>query len=164
MSDTWAQLATLLFGVRMVAVLVALIRTDLPGYSRVFIGWFGPRGIGTVVLGLLVIERGDIEHADLLTQAGVIAVTLSHVHTPLVFGAAHCGDPIDDDLPLADPDIASVEEAGGEELEEQPGIAGKDCEQHQRGIAAHDRVDRVLDVCRKRLRPGGDPAAMIFIA
>ncbi|TDO08958.1 NhaP-type Na+/H+ or K+/H+ antiporter [Mycobacterium sp. BK086] len=67
------------FGVRMVAVLVALIRTDLPGYSRVFIGWFGPRGIGTVVLGLLVIERGDIEHADLLTQAGVIAVTMSLV-------------------------------------------------------------------------------------
>jgi NhaP-type Na+/H+ or K+/H+ antiporter len=63
----------------MVAVLVALIRTDLPGYSRVFIGWFGPRGIGTVVLGLLVVERGDIEHADLLTQAGVIAVTLSLV-------------------------------------------------------------------------------------
>ena len=67
------------FGVRMVAVLVALIRTNLTGYSRVFIGWFGPRGIGTVVLGLLVIERGDIEQADLLTQAGVIAVTLSLV-------------------------------------------------------------------------------------
>ncbi|WP_431237199.1 cation:proton antiporter [Mycolicibacterium aichiense] len=68
-----------LFGVRLIAVLVALIRTDLPGYSRVFIGWFGPRGIGTVVLGLLVIERGEIQHPDLLTQAGVIAVTLSLV-------------------------------------------------------------------------------------
>jgi NhaP-type Na+/H+ or K+/H+ antiporter len=67
------------FGVRMLVVLVALIRTDLPGYSRVFIGWFGPRGIGTLVLALLVVERGDIEHADLLAQAGVIAVTLSLV-------------------------------------------------------------------------------------
>ncbi|PND55197.1 hypothetical protein CRM90_23600 [Mycobacterium sp. ENV421] len=67
------------FGVRLIAVLVALIRTDLPGYSRVFIGWFGPRGIGTVVLGLLVIERGEIQHPDVLTQAGVIAVTLSLV-------------------------------------------------------------------------------------
>ncbi|MCV7343667.1 cation:proton antiporter [Mycolicibacterium rhodesiae] len=66
-----------LFGVRLVAVLVALIRTDLPAYSRLFVGWFGPRGIGTVVLGLLVIERGEIQHPDLLTQAGVIAVTLS---------------------------------------------------------------------------------------
>ncbi len=68
-----------LFGIRLVAVLVALIRTDLPAYSRLFIGWFGPRGIGTVVLGLLVIDRGEIQHADLLTQAGVIAVTLSLV-------------------------------------------------------------------------------------
>lgn len=68
-----------LFGVRAIAVLVALIRTDLPIYSRLFIGWFGPRGIGTVVLALLVIERGEIQHPDLLTQAGVIAVTLSLV-------------------------------------------------------------------------------------
>ncbi|GAY17752.1 sodium:proton antiporter [Mycobacterium sp. shizuoka-1] len=68
-----------LFGVRLVAVLIALIRTDLPGYSRVFIGWFGPRGIGTVVLGLLVIDRGDMQHAGLLAQAGIIAVTLSLV-------------------------------------------------------------------------------------
>jgi len=68
-----------LFGVRAIAVLVALIRTDLPTYSRLFIGWFGPRGIGTVVLALLVIERGEIQHPDLLTQAGVIAVTLSLV-------------------------------------------------------------------------------------
>ncbi|WP_149438957.1 sodium:proton antiporter [Mycolicibacterium sp. P1-5] len=67
------------FGARLIAVLVALIRTDLPAYSRLFIGWFGPRGIGTVVLALLVIERGEIQHPDLLTQAGVIAVTLSLV-------------------------------------------------------------------------------------
>ncbi|WP_396926183.1 cation:proton antiporter [Mycolicibacterium sp.] len=66
-----------LFGVRLVAVLVALIRTDLPAYSRLFIGWFGPRGIGTVVLALLVIGRGEIQHPDVLAQAGVIAVTLS---------------------------------------------------------------------------------------
>ncbi|TGD85588.1 hypothetical protein BayCH28_21430 [Mycolicibacterium sp. CH28] len=66
-----------LFGVRLAAVAVALIRTDLPGYSRAFIGWHGPRGIGTVVLGLLVIDRGDIQHADLIAQAGVVAVTLS---------------------------------------------------------------------------------------
>lgn len=68
-----------LFGARLIAVLVALARTDLPAYSRLFIGWFGPRGIGTVVLALLVIERGEIQHPDVLTQAGVIAVTLSLV-------------------------------------------------------------------------------------
>ncbi|AQT78968.1 hypothetical protein B1R94_06340 [Mycolicibacterium litorale] len=85
--DAWAHVTwqivlfcvVALFAVRLVAVLVALIRTDLPGYSRVFIGWFGPRGIGTVVLGLVVIDRGDIQHANLLAQAGIVAVTLSLV-------------------------------------------------------------------------------------
>ena len=66
-----------LFAVRIVAVLIALIRSEVPLYSRLFIGWFGPRGIGTVVLGLLVINRGEIQHADLISQVVVVIVTLS---------------------------------------------------------------------------------------
>ncbi|HTY28446.1 MAG TPA: cation:proton antiporter [Mycobacterium sp.] len=65
------------FAVRMVAVLIALIRSDLPPYSRAFIGWFGPRGIGTVVLGLIVLERGQISEADVIVQVVVVAVTIS---------------------------------------------------------------------------------------
>lgn len=68
-----------LFAVRIVAVLVALIRSDLPARSRVFIGWFGPRGIGTLVLGLLIINRGEIEQELLITQVVVVTVTLSLV-------------------------------------------------------------------------------------
>jgi len=65
--------------VRFAAVMVALLRTDMPRSSRVFIGWFGPRGIGTLVLGLLVIEHGHIREAELITQAVVVAVTVSLV-------------------------------------------------------------------------------------
>jgi len=76
-----------LLAVRVIAVSIALIRSELPVYSRLFIGWFGPRGIGTVVLGLLVINRGEIQHADLISQVVVVAVTLSlvlhSVTTPL---------------------------------------------------------------------------------
>ena len=68
-----------LFAVRIVAVLVALLGTGLPRPDRLFIGWFGPRGIGTVVLGLLVIDRGEIQHADLIAVAVVVVVTLSLV-------------------------------------------------------------------------------------
>ena len=68
-----------LFAVRIIAVVIALMRSDLPIYSRLFIGWFGPRGIGTVVLGLLVINRGEIQHADLISQVVVVIVTLSLV-------------------------------------------------------------------------------------
>ena len=59
------------------AVLISLLRTGLPGPEQLFIGWFGPRGIGTVVLGLLVIERGDIRFEDLISTVVVVTVTLS---------------------------------------------------------------------------------------
>jgi sodium/hydrogen antiporter len=68
-----------LFAVRMVAVSVALVRSDLPARNRLFIGWFGPRGIGTLVLGLLVVERGQIEQESLIIQVVVVTVTLSLV-------------------------------------------------------------------------------------
>lgn len=66
-----------LFAVRIAAVLVALLRTGLPRADRLFIGWFGPRGIGTVVLGLLVVARGDVQNVELISTAVVVTVTLS---------------------------------------------------------------------------------------
>ncbi|MDT5211080.1 MAG: sodium/hydrogen antiporter [Mycobacterium sp.] len=68
-----------LFGVRVVAVSAALVGSDLPARSRLFIGWFGPRGIGTLVLGLLMIERGEIQQSAVITQAVVVTVTISLV-------------------------------------------------------------------------------------
>ena len=65
--------------VLMVAVLISLVRTDIPVPSRIFIGWFGPRGIGTLVLGLLVINRGDIQSGDEIGTVVVVAVTMSLV-------------------------------------------------------------------------------------
>jgi NhaP-type Na+/H+ or K+/H+ antiporter len=68
-----------LLGVRLVAVNLALIRSDLSVRNRAFMGWFGPRGIGTLVLGLLVVERGVIEQEQLITQVVAVTVTLSLV-------------------------------------------------------------------------------------
>ena len=63
--------------VRLVAVSAALVGTDLPARSRLFIGWFGPRGIGTLVLGLLMIERGEIQQSAMITQA--VEIGRAHV-------------------------------------------------------------------------------------
>lgn len=65
------------FAVRVAAVIIALAGSGVPARSRLFMGWFGPRGIGSVVLGLLVIEQGDIHHDALIKQAVVVVVTLS---------------------------------------------------------------------------------------
>jgi sodium/hydrogen antiporter len=68
-----------LIGVRVAAVAIALFGSGLSLRDTLFIGWFGPRGIGTVVLGLLVIEQGEIHQGALIKQAVVVVVTASLV-------------------------------------------------------------------------------------
>lgn len=82
------------FAVRLASVSIALVRGSVPVRSRLFMGWFGPRGIGTLVLGLLVIGRGDIHQSALITQAVVVTVTVSLVLHSLTAGAGIrlCGD------------------------------------------------------------------------
>lgn len=66
-----------LFVVRVAAVSVALVGSGVPVRSKIFMGWFGPRGIGSVVLGLLVVEQGNIHQGALIKQAVVVVVTIS---------------------------------------------------------------------------------------
>ena len=44
--------------VRMVPVALALLGTGARRPTMAFIGWFGPRGLASVVFALLVLERG----------------------------------------------------------------------------------------------------------
>jgi sodium/hydrogen antiporter len=64
--------------VRMVPVAIALLGKGLRRPSVAFIGWFGPRGLASVVFALLVLERGVPEEQTLLT-AVVVTVALSVV-------------------------------------------------------------------------------------
>lgn len=68
-----------LIGVRVAAIAIAVLGSGLALSDTLFIGWFGPRGIGSVVLGLLVIEQGEIQEDALIKQAVVIVVTVSLV-------------------------------------------------------------------------------------
>jgi sodium/hydrogen antiporter len=69
--------ALALIVVRSASLAVALAGSGLPRRSKLFMGWFGPRGIGTLVLGLIVIGEGEIKQGALITQAVVVIVTLS---------------------------------------------------------------------------------------
>ncbi|MEU3045959.1 cation:proton antiporter [Streptomyces sp. NPDC006984] len=59
--------------VRMLPVAVALAGSGLRRPTMAYIGWFGPRGLASIVLGLLVLEE-EVHGMDLLGQ--VIAVTV----------------------------------------------------------------------------------------
>ncbi|KXF55422.1 hypothetical protein AXA44_37845 [Rhodococcus sp. SC4] len=86
--------------VRLVSVLVAFTRSDVPAASVVFMGWFGPRGITTLVLGLIVLEEGVMQEPLLLTQAAVVTVVLSivlhSVTAPIGIRLLHARDAADE--------------------------------------------------------------------
>ena len=69
-------LLTLTVG-RMLPVWIALIGTDLRPRSRLFLGWFGPRGLASIVFGLLLLE--DTEAMSEVGEQifGVIALTVA---------------------------------------------------------------------------------------
>ncbi|HEX3312279.1 MAG TPA: cation:proton antiporter [Streptosporangiaceae bacterium] len=59
--------------VRMLPVVAALVRSGLRWPTIAYIGWFGPRGLASIVLGLITLE----EHIPgVTTVSAVIAVTV----------------------------------------------------------------------------------------
>lgn len=67
--------------VRLSAVLIALVRSGAQWETRAFIGWFGPRGLASILFGLLVLE-------ELAGQEGE-AIVVVVVWTVLVSVFAH---------------------------------------------------------------------------
>lgn len=53
----WLYAVISLTLVRILPVTVALMGTRLDPASRIFIGWFGPRGLASIVLGLVYLEQ-----------------------------------------------------------------------------------------------------------
>jgi NhaP-type Na+/H+ or K+/H+ antiporter len=87
--------------IRMLPVALSLLGTRLRAVSVLFAGWFGPRGLASVVLGLVIIEeapllagRDEIELAVTLTVLlsvllhGVTAAPLSAAYARRIEGMA----------------------------------------------------------------------------
>ena len=72
----WLVLAVLVLTVlRLIPVALALLGSGLAPPTRLFIGWFGPRGVATIVFGLLTVEAlpRDQQALDIV---GVFALTV----------------------------------------------------------------------------------------
>ena len=61
---------------RMLPVALALIGTNLSRASVVFMGWFGPRGLASIVLGLVYLERGAALAGESTIRLTVMATVL----------------------------------------------------------------------------------------
>lgn len=73
----WLLLALLvLTALRMVPVFLALIGTGFKWPTITFIGWFGPRGLATVVFALLALEELGPDSPIMKSLAAVIGLTV----------------------------------------------------------------------------------------
>ena len=63
--------------VRMVPVAVCLIGTRLKLATVLFLGWFGPRGIASILYALLVLKLADFPEEFVIESIAVITVLFS---------------------------------------------------------------------------------------
>ncbi|MET1412519.1 cation:proton antiporter [Roseibium sp. HPY-6] len=68
-----------LFIVRPLAVWLSLTGTDAAPLTKLFFGWFGPRGLATALFALLVVDEIDHEIGEYLLNLAVNAVWISAV-------------------------------------------------------------------------------------
>lgn len=77
---TWQSLAIILislFVVRPLAVWLSLLGTDASPMTRIFFGWFGPRGLATALFALLVVDQITDEFAEPVLALAINAVWIS---------------------------------------------------------------------------------------
>jgi NhaP-type Na+/H+ and K+/H+ antiporter len=62
---------------RTVSVALALLRSGLDRSSILYLGWFGPRGLATIILSIEILDLAELEGTATITDAALFAVGLS---------------------------------------------------------------------------------------
>ena len=63
--------------IRMVPSALALFGTGVRGPTTLFLGWFGPRGLASILFALLILEEVEIPLRDEILQITILTVALS---------------------------------------------------------------------------------------
>jgi len=79
--------------IRMLPVVLSLLGTHLRGVSVLFMGWFGPRGLASIVLGLIVVAEAPMlagrEEIEAVVALTVLLSVLLHGVTAAPLSAAY---------------------------------------------------------------------------
>jgi NhaP-type Na+/H+ or K+/H+ antiporter len=65
--------------VRMIPVALAMVGSGARPPTVLFLGWFGPRGLASIVFGIVVLEAGGLPHTSTLITAMTVTIALSVV-------------------------------------------------------------------------------------
>ncbi len=63
--------------VRMVPVVLAMLRSGARPPTVLFLGWFGPRGLASIVFAVILVEDADLAHESVLLNTIFLTVGLS---------------------------------------------------------------------------------------
>jgi NhaP-type Na+/H+ or K+/H+ antiporter len=63
--------------VRLIPVAIAMIGTGARRPTLAFLGWFGPRGLASIVFAILVLEEGGLPHDGLILTTIYVTIGLS---------------------------------------------------------------------------------------
>jgi sodium/hydrogen antiporter len=67
-----------LFVARPVAVLLSFLRTGIPQSEKLFMAWFGPKGVASMLFALFVL-KSDVGNSELIFDTAAIAIIASIV-------------------------------------------------------------------------------------
>ncbi len=70
----WIYAALALTVIRMLATSLSLIGAKLSVSTHLFLGWFGPRGLASVLFAMIALEGMDIKNGEMIR--GVVAATV----------------------------------------------------------------------------------------
>jgi NhaP-type Na+/H+ or K+/H+ antiporter len=63
--------------IRMIPIAISLLGSGVRLPTQLFLGWFGPRGLASILFVLLILEGSEIAHKEQLLSITVITVALS---------------------------------------------------------------------------------------
>src|SRR5205085_12629845 len=63
--------------VRMLPVVIAMVGSRARPPTLAFLGWFGPRGLASIVFAVIVVEESALPHEHLMVLAIYLTVGLS---------------------------------------------------------------------------------------
>jgi NhaP-type Na+/H+ or K+/H+ antiporter len=99
--------------IRMIPIMISLLGSGLRLPTQLFLGWFGPRGLASILFVLLILEESEVPHREdifsitILTVAlsilchGVSAAPLAKLYAQLVARMGECEESRDvTELPL----------------------------------------------------------------
>ena len=63
--------------IRMLPVALSMLGTGARRPTLAFLGWFGPRGLASIVFAAIVVEEADLPHTKVIVSTTLFAVALS---------------------------------------------------------------------------------------